>query len=147
MTNFNDIEDEDYDFTYNEEEENARKHTMLQELERMQNDENMEYYKSGFGAPNKNGEGMDSDNLLGEDENGEKFKILTLQDLPASEKIPDNPQILSKKQIKERDKQREKFNKKQVELEKEWQKKDEEESKYVETIELKEQQLKVSFKN
>uniref|UniRef100_A0AC35FXE4 Receptor protein-tyrosine kinase n=1 Tax=Panagrolaimus sp. PS1159 TaxID=55785 RepID=A0AC35FXE4_9BILA len=142
MTNFNDIEDEDYDFTYNEEEENARKHTMLQELERMQNDENMEYYKSGFGAPNNNGEGMDSDNLLGEDENGEKFKILTLQDLPASEKIPDNPQILSKKQIKERDKQREKFNKKQVELEKEWQKKDEEESKYVETIELKEQQLK-----
>ena len=111
VQSFEDIEDEDYDFAYNEDEEEARKHKMLKELELLANQEDdPEYYKQGFGAPGN----MDGSNI-GEDGDGGRFNMLTLQDLTHSDK-PEKPEILSKKMIKARDKEREKFHKKQKEL-------------------------------
>jgi len=130
VQNFDDIEDEDYDFTYNEDEEEARKHKMLKELELLANQEDdPEYYKQGFGAPGN----MEGSNV-GEDGEGGRFNMLTLQDLTHSEK-PEKPEILSKKMIKARDKEREKFHKKQKELNE----KRKRESKPVEEIELADQ--------
>uniref|UniRef100_A0AC34Q5S6 Receptor protein-tyrosine kinase n=1 Tax=Panagrolaimus sp. JU765 TaxID=591449 RepID=A0AC34Q5S6_9BILA len=121
IQNFDDIEDEEYDFSYNEDEEEARKHKMLKELEQLQNQEEEEYYKQG--APGN----MD----MKDGEDGERFNMLTLQDLTHPE--TDKPDLLSKKQIKTRDKERKKFNKRQQEFEKKQQ------AKLLEEIELADQ--------
>uniref|UniRef100_A0AC34GWC2 Uncharacterized protein n=1 Tax=Panagrolaimus sp. ES5 TaxID=591445 RepID=A0AC34GWC2_9BILA len=146
VTNYDDIDDQEYDFVYDEEEEDARKHTMLKELARMAaangDEENFEYYK---GDDPKDVDIGEEENL-GEDEDAERFQVLALEDVPQTELLLEGPPLLTKKQIKERNKKREKFNKRQEKLEKEWQKKEEEENgnntKYVDTIGLKDVQQK-----
>lgn len=103
-THLDQIDDEEYDFAYNEEAEKAKKHHILRELEKLaaQNSGEYEYHKQGY---------SDSDSTRGRKESidSTKFNMLTIEDM--NDKL-EPPEILTRKQIQEREKEREKFKRK-----------------------------------
>ncbi|KAE9552632.1 hypothetical protein FO519_004145 [Halicephalobus sp. NKZ332] len=91
-THFDQIDDEEYDFTYNEEAEKAKKHHILRELEKLaaQNSADYEYHKKGYG---------DSESLKNRKDSidSTKFNIR----MPPSEARSDVEQMKESKQVTE----------------------------------------------
>jgi len=106
-THLDQLDDEEYDFTYNEEAEKAKKHHILRELEKLaaQSSVEYEYHKHVYGD-------VDSAEGRKDSIDSAKFNMLTIDDM--NDKL-EPPEILTRKQIQEREKEREKFKKKKNE--------------------------------